>query len=99
MPAAARTCVAFANLAKIGEAGLVVPPGLHAAQVPVVAIRADNVLAFAQRLVGDHLDRRSDRPDRAAVGAEGLTDLVRLRGPERLTEHGEELHLVQPVVS
>ena len=64
----------------------------------VVAVGADHVLALAQRLIGQHLDRRADRPDRAAVGAEGLADLLGLRGPEVPAERREELHLVEPVV-
>src|SRR3954469_8297002 len=99
MPAAARTCVSRANFSQVGEAGLEVAAGLHAAQVPVVAVRADHVLAVAERLVGDHLDGRANRPDRAAVGAEGLADLLRLGRPEVPAEHGQELHLVEPVVA
>ncbi len=63
MPAAARTCVAFANFSQIGEAGLEIAPGLHSAQVPVVPVCADDVLALAKRLVRDHLDSSSDGPD------------------------------------
>ena len=79
--------------------GLVVAAGLDAAQVDVVAVGADHVLALAQRLVGDHVDRDADRADRAARGAEGLADLLLLGRPEVLAEGLEELHLVQPVVA
>jgi hypothetical protein len=79
MPAAAKTCVSPANFSQVGEASLEVPAGLHAAQVPVVAVGTDHVLALAQRFVGQHLDRRADRPDRAAVGTERLADLLGLR--------------------
>ncbi len=89
MPAADRTCVSFANFSQVGEAGLEVAPGLDAAQVPVVAVRADHVLAFAQRLVGDHLDLRAYRAERAAVGAECLPDLGVLGRAEVLAQHRE----------
>src|SRR4051812_16680353 len=98
MPAAARTCVSGANFSQIGEAGLEVPAGLDAAKVDVVTVGADDVLAFAQRLVGDHLDLGADRTDRAAARAEGLADLVGFRGTEVVAKLGEQLHLVQPVV-
>src|SRR4051812_11829634 len=99
MRAAARTCVVFANFSKIGKAGLEVASSLDAAEVCVVAVGADHVLAFAQRFVGDHVDRDTDRADRAARGAKGLLDLGLLRRTELLAERLEKLHLVQPVVA
>src|SRR5512138_3039574 len=99
MPSAVGTCVSFANLPEIREPGLVVAARLDAAKVDVVAVGADHVLALAQRLVGDHLDRGADRADRAAARAEGLTDLLRLGRPEVLAEGLEELHLVEAVVA
>src|SRR5215211_3623269 len=99
MPAAARTCVSGANLSEVGEASLEVPAGLHAAQVAVVAVGTDHILALAQGFVGHHLDRRADRPDRATVRAEGVTDLLRLSGPEILAKGSQKLHLVEPVVA
>src|SRR6476659_5303040 len=99
MPAARRTCVSWANFSKVGEARLVVADGLNAAKVDVVPVRADDVLALAQRLVRDHVDRDADRADRAAVRAEGVADLLGLGRPERLAELGQELHLVEPVVA
>src|SRR5919108_3661484 len=98
MPAAARTYVAFTNLSQVGEAGFEVAAGLHAAQVPVVPVRTDDVLALAQCLVRDHLDSRPDRPDGPALGAEGLADLDLFRRPEVLPEGRHELHLVEAVV-
>src|SRR5215218_420329 len=99
MPTAGRTCVSFANLSQIREPRLVVAAGLDTAKVDVVAVRADHVLALAQRLVCDHLDRDPDRTDRAAVGAEGLANLLWFCRPEVLAEGLEELHLVEPVVA
>src|SRR5918912_3137334 len=99
MPAAARTCVSFAHLAQVGERRVEVAPGLDTAQVPVVAIRADDVLPLAQRLVGQDLDRYAYGPDRPALGAERLAHLVGVRRTERLTERRQELHLVQTVVA
>src|SRR6184192_232485 len=99
MPAAIGTCVSFANFSQIREAGLVVAAGLDTAEVDVVAVGADHVLALAQRLVRDHLDRGADRAYRAAGGPEGLADLLLLGRPEVLAEGLEELHLVEPVVA
>ena len=99
MPATVRACVSFANFSQIREPGLVVTAGLDTAEVDVVAVGADHVLALAQRLVRDHLDRGADRADRAAGGPEGLADLLLLGRPEVLAESLEELHLVEPVVA
>src|SRR4029450_4280558 len=99
MPATVRTCVSFANFSQIREPGLVVAAGLDTAEMDVVAVSADHVLALAQRLVRDHLDRDADRADRAAAGAEGLADLLWFCRPEVLTEGLEELHLVESVVA
>jgi hypothetical protein len=46
------------------------------AQVEAVAVRAGDELAFAESLVGDHLPREPDRPERAAGGAESGANLV-----------------------
>ena len=99
LAAAVRARVPLAHLAQVGEARLEVAAGLHAAQMPVVAVRPDDELALPQRLVGDDLDRDAHRPDRPAVRAECLADLVRIGGPEPLPERGEQLHLVEPVVA
>src|SRR5919202_940910 len=99
MPAALRTCVSFANFSQIREPRLVVAPGLDAAKVNVVAVGADHVLPLAQRLVRDHLDGDPDRADRAALGPEGLADLLLLGRPEILPESLQKLHLVEPVVA
>src|ERR671937_2499067 len=99
IPAAGRTCVSFANFSQIGEPGLVVAACLDAAEVDVVAVGADDVLPLAQRLVGDHLHSGADRADRAALGAEGLADLLLLGWPEVLAESLQELHLVEAVVA
>ena len=56
MPAAASTCVPGANFSQVGEAGLEVAAGLDTAQVDVVAVGAHDVLALAQRVVGDHIN-------------------------------------------
>src|ERR1041385_3135067 len=99
MPSAIRTCVSFANFSQIREPRLVVTAGLDAAEVDVVAVGADDVLALAQRLVRDPLDRRADRADRAPFRSEGPLDLLLLGRPEVLAEGLEELHLVEPVVA
>src|SRR2546423_8249872 len=99
MPSAARTYVSFANFSYIGESRLKIASRLDAAQVFVVTIGTNDVLAFAESLVRDHVDSDPYRTDRAAVRAEGLADLGVLRGPEVLSQHGEELHLVQAVVA
>ena len=59
--------VAVHRLADIGKAGLVVAPGLDAAHVPAVTVRACDELTLAQRLVHDDFDGDAERPDRAAV--------------------------------
>ena len=64
--AALGAAVAFARLAQVGEARLEVTARLNAAEVEVVAVRTDDVLALLERLVCDHLDRDADRADRAA---------------------------------
>src|SRR2546421_6306680 len=99
MPAAASTCVSFANFSQVGEARLVIPPRLDAAEMPVVAVCADDVLAFAKRLVGDHLDAGADRTDRAAFGAESLADLLLLCRAKVFAERGQQLHFVEAVVA
>src|SRR5512133_121669 len=99
MPAAVRTCVSFANFSQIEKARRIVAASLDATEVIVVAVRAHDVLALAQGLVREHLDRCAYRPDRPAGSSEGLADLVLLGGPEVLAEGLEELHLVEPVVA
>src|ERR671936_1429774 len=99
MPAAARTCVSFANFSQIGEARLEVTAGLDAAQMPVVPIRPYDVLALAKRLVSDHLDRGADGPDRAALGAERLSNLGLLGRSEVLAERRQQLHLVEAIIA
>src|SRR5437762_3134984 len=98
MPSAARTCVSFTNFSQIGEARLEITPCLDAAQVTVVTIGTNDVLAFAQRLVGDHVEGHPHRADRASFSAEGLLDLLILSGPEVLAQRRQQLHLVQAVV-
>ena len=80
-----------AGLADVGERRLVVAARLDAAQVPAVLVRAGDVLALAERLVGDDLDVDSDRAERAATGAERSADLVVRRRPERGLEERLEL--------
>src|SRR4051794_41987111 len=76
MRAAGRTCVSFADFSQIREPRLVVTARLHAPEVGVVAVGADDVLALSPRLVRDHVDRDADRADRTPPRAESLTDLV-----------------------
>ena len=64
--AADGAAVAFPRLAEVGEARLEVTARLNAAEVEVVAVRTDDVLALLERFVCDDLDRHADRPDRAA---------------------------------
>src|SRR5207237_9090021 len=97
--AAVGAAVALAHLADVGEARLVVPPRLDAAQVPAVAVRAGHELPLAQGLVGDDLDGDADRPERAAAGAERAPDLVLLGGPKHALQRRLELHVVEPVVA
>src|SRR5207249_3695037 len=80
--AALGAAVAFARLAQVGEARLEVTARLNPAEVVVVAVRADDILALLERFVGDHLDRGADRADRAARRAERGPDLLFLGGPE-----------------
>src|SRR4029079_939222 len=98
MRAAVRTCVSFANFAQIGEPGLEVATGLDAPKVHVVAVRADHVLALAQRLGGDYVDGDAERADRATARPEGLADLLGLGRAEVLAKRLQQLHLVEPVV-
>ena len=63
------------------------------------AVRAGDELALAERLVGDDLHRRPDRPDRARIRAEGLADLVLGRRAEGLSERLEHLPLVESIVA
>src|SRR5438034_8512473 len=49
--------------AEVGEAGLIVAAGLDAAEVDARPVRARDVLAHAERLVGDHLAVEADRSD------------------------------------
>src|SRR6266568_5136030 len=67
--------------------------------MPPVAVRAGHELALLQRVVGDHLDIDPHGPERAAAGAEGLTDLVVRRRTESATQNGRELLLAEPVVA
>src|SRR3954462_15044772 len=99
MRAAGRTCVSFAYFSQIREPRLVVTAHLHAPEVDVVAIGADDVLALSQRLVRDPVDRDADRADRTPARAESLTDLVGLGRPEGLAEGLQEFHLVETVVA
>src|SRR5512133_2147348 len=99
MPTAARTCVSGPNFSQISKARLEVASSLDASQVPVVAVGADDVLAFAKRLVREHGDRHTDRADGATVGTEDFTDLLRLSGREVAAERREELHLAETVVA
>src|SRR4029453_5925262 len=99
MPAAGGTCVSFANFPQGDEPGLVVTARLDTAEMDVVAVGDHHVLALAERLVRDHLDRGADRADRAAAGAERLADLLRFCRPEVLAESLEQLHLVESVVA
>jgi hypothetical protein len=71
---------------------------LDAAQVPAVAIRARDVLTLPQHLVGDDVDRHSNRPQRAAAGAKDRPDLLVRHRSVGLAERCDELLLAQPVV-
>ena len=81
--AALRARVAVLRLADVGEGRLVVAAGLDAAEMLAVLVRAGDVLALAERLVGDHLDVDADRAERAAARAERAADLLVGRRPER----------------
>src|SRR5439155_6900090 len=97
--AALGAAVTLARLAEIGEPGLEVALGRHAAKVPTVTVRARNVLTLAERLVGEDLALEADRAERAAGRAERGADLV-VGGRPRLPGKGvEELCLAQAVVA
>src|SRR5262249_40912499 len=85
--------------AEIREARLVVAPGLDAAQVEAVAIRAGNELALLQREVGDHLAIEADGAERPARRPEGSADLFVGRGPDWLPERAGELCCLETVVA
>src|SRR5262249_57717859 len=74
--AAVGTGVPLARLAQVGEPRLVVAASLDAAQVKSVSVRAGDVLALTQRLVGDDLAPPADPTDRPAARTEGLADLL-----------------------
>src|SRR5215210_172324 len=99
MRVAVRTCVSFANFSQVGEPRHEVAAGLDTAEVDVVAVGADDVLALAERLVREHLDRGPDGADRAAPRAEGLTDLLLFGWPEIFTQSLKQLHFVEAVVA
>ena len=67
--------------------------------MPAVAVRARDVLARPQRLVGEHVDGDTDRADRATARAEDRPDLLVGRGPVSLAQGGHELLLAQPVIA
>ena len=98
-PAALGAGVALLGLANVREARRVVAARLDPAQVPPGAIGAGDVLALAQRLVGDDLAGEPDRAERAALGAEAGLDLLVGRGHEVGAERGRELRLLEPVVA
>src|SRR6185437_16029095 len=75
-----QTDVALRDLAQVVKLGLIVAPGLDAAQVPAGAVRSPDELALSQRLVGDDSGAHADRADRSGVGAERRSDLGRLGG-------------------
>src|SRR5207244_13018438 len=75
------------------------PTRLNPAAVPAVLVRAADVLALAERLLGDHLDIDTDRAERASSRSEGGTDLVLGRRPERRLEERLELLGAEPVVT
>ena len=72
---------------------------LGAPQVPAGAVRADDELALAQRLVGEDRAGVADRSDRARVGPERRPDLVLGRGPDAAAERGGGLRLLEAVVA
>src|SRR5207302_6012762 len=76
LAAALGACVARIRLADVGEARVVVAPGLNPAQVPPVAVRAGDELTLAQRLVGNNVDRHPDRAQRPPAGAVDGPDLL-----------------------
>ncbi len=97
--AALRARVAVLGLADVGERRLVVAARLDAAEMLAVLVRAGDVLALAERLVGDHLDVDPDGPERASTGAEGGADLVVRSGTECRLEQGLELLGAELVVA
>ena len=99
LAAALSTAVARIRLPDVFKARLVVTAGLHSTQMPAVAIRSCDELAHLQRLVRNHLDVDSHRPERAAPGAERLADLVLGRRPEGTLQGRRELLLAEPVVA
>src|SRR5204862_7259796 len=99
LAAAFRARIAGVRLADVGEPRVVVAPGLDPAQMPPVAVRAGDELALAQRLIGDDVDRHSERTERPAARAVDGPDLLVGRGTVGLAERRHELLLVEAVVA
>src|SRR5262249_55210086 len=98
-PATYPAAVAFARLAQVCEARLVIAARLDPAQVPSVAVCPGDELSFAQRLVGDHLAGEADRPQRPAPCAERIVDLLVRGGAGRAGQRVVELRLAEPIVA
>ena len=96
---ALRARVAVLGLADVGEGRLVVAARLDAPEMLPVLVRAGDVLAVVQRLVGDHLHVDADGPERASTRPEGCADLVVRSGTECRLEQGLELLGAELVVS
>src|SRR5262245_60351533 len=94
-----RAAIALERLAEVGERGLVVAPGLDAAEMEAVSVRAGDELALVQCQIGEHLALEADRAKRTARRTEGGTDLLVGRRPGTGLQRREELRLRQPVVA
>src|SRR6059058_6204069 len=64
-------------------------------QVEALAVRADDVDAVLEMLVGEHRHPRADGTDRPCRGAQVLADLVGMRGADLSAEGAAELPFVE----
>src|ERR671914_1065763 len=97
---AVRAGVPLLHAPHVAPARLEVAARLHAAQVHVVLIAAgDEPVKAAQRLVGEHLDGRAERPDEAGLGLEDRPHLLGLGRPRGRAEGVLQLDLVEAVVA
>src|SRR5205823_12365523 len=84
---------------EVGKAAVEVAAGADPAQVEALAVRANDVDAVLEMLVGEHRHPRADGTDRPCRGAQGLADLVGMRGADLSSEGAAELPFAERLVS
>src|SRR5439155_1025676 len=84
---------------EVGEPAVEVTAGADAAQVETLAVRADDVDAALEMLVGEHRHPGADRADRPCRRAQVLADLVGVRRADLFAEGAGELPFVERVVA